>query len=97
MVHNNLKNIRELKNLTQEYMATSLNISQAAYSRLEKGDIKISESKLEEIAKVLDMNADEINNFDKHKFFNSFNNIKDSNNVGLIISIEDINLVKKLF
>lgn len=41
MIGNKIKNIRELKNFTQEYMAEKLDISQAAYSKLEKGDIKV--------------------------------------------------------
>ena len=42
MIGNKIKNIRELKNLTQEYLAEKLDISQAAYSKMEKGDTKIS-------------------------------------------------------
>lgn len=37
MIGYKIKSIRELKNLTQEYMAEKLDISQAAYSKLEKG------------------------------------------------------------
>ena len=42
MIGYKIKNIRELKNFTQEYMAEKLDISQAAYSKMEKGDTKIS-------------------------------------------------------
>ena len=41
-----LKHLRDAKGYTQKAVADYLNISQAAYSRLEKGEIEISFSKL---------------------------------------------------
>lgn len=97
MIGNKIKNIRELKNLTQEYMAERLNISQAAYSKLEKGYIKISGEKLFQIAKILDVNPDDIMSFDSQKYFNSFNNVKSSNIESIIIGSEETELIKKLY
>lgn len=97
MIGNKIKNIRELKNLTQEYMAERLDISQAAYSKLEKGDIKVSEEKLSQIAKILDVNPDDIMSFDSQKYFNSFNNVKSSNIESIIIRSEETDLIKKLY
>ena len=64
MIGNKIKNIRELKNLTQEYMAERLDISQSAYSKLEKGDIKVSQEKLSQIADILEVKPEDISSFD---------------------------------
>ncbi|WP_079243031.1 MULTISPECIES: helix-turn-helix domain-containing protein [Chryseobacterium] len=97
MIGNKIKNIRELKNFTQEYMAEKLDISQAAYSKLEKGDIKVSSDKLSQIAKILDVNPEDITSFDSQKYFNSFNNVKGSNNGSIIIGADETELIKKLY
>ncbi|REC62956.1 XRE family transcriptional regulator [Chryseobacterium pennae] len=97
MIGNKIKNIRELKNFTQEYMAEKLDISQAAYSKLEKGDIKVSSEKLCQIAKILDVNPEDITSFDSQKYFNSFNNVKGSNNGSIIIGADETELIKKLY
>lgn len=97
MIGNKIKNIRELKNFTQEYMAEKLDISQAAYSKLEKGDIKVSSEKLSQIAKILDVNPEDITAFDSQKYFNSFNNVKGSNNGSIIIGADETELIKKLY
>ncbi|UKB80237.1 helix-turn-helix domain-containing protein [Chryseobacterium sp. MEBOG07] len=97
MIGNKIKNIRELKNFTQEYMAEKLDISQAAYSKLEKGDIKVSSEKLSQIASILDVKPEDITSFDSQKYFNSFNNVKGSNNGSIIIGADETELIKKLY
>lgn len=97
MIGNKIKNIRELKNFTQEYMAERLDISQAAYSKLEKGDIKVSDEKLSQIAKILDVQPEDISSFDSQKYFNSFNNVKGSNNGSIIIGGDEIETIKQLY
>ena len=63
-INENIKTIRELKNYTQEYMALRLNITQAGYSRIEKGSNRLSFEKLEEIAAVFEMDVRKIIKFD---------------------------------
>ncbi len=46
-ISNNIKKVRELKDFTQEYVAKQLNISQVAYSKLERGETEVSISRLE--------------------------------------------------
>jgi transcriptional regulator with XRE-family HTH domain len=69
-----IKKLRELKNLTQEHVATGIGISQGAYSRMELGDSEITYSKLEKIAGVLDMKPEEIIAFNENMVFNVMNN-----------------------
>lgn len=96
MIGHKIKNIRELKNLTQEYMAEKLDISQAAYSKLEKGEIKISDEKLVQISNVLEVRPDDIKSFDSQKYFNSVSNVEGDYS-GIYIGGSDIELIKKLY
>ena len=72
-VGNNIKKLRELKNYTQEYMATALNLSQNGYSKLERDETEMSLNKLESIAKVLEIDWRAILDFDDKHFFNVHN------------------------
>jgi len=51
--NNNLRKIRREKDLTQEYIAFELGISQKAYSDIENGKTKINQQYLEKIASIL--------------------------------------------
>lgn len=97
MIGNKIRNIRELKNLTQEYVAERIDISQAAYSKIENGETKISEEKLVQIAQVLEVKPEDIKAFDSQKYFNSFNNVTGDKNGSYIIEVDDSELVKKLY
>lgn len=88
-VEEKIRNLRELKNLTQEYMAEQLGITQAGYSKIESGATKLTYNKIEEISKVLGVQTEELLAFDSQKYFNSFNNVKGSNNGSVTIKVED--------
>ncbi len=53
-VGQNIKTIRELKNFTQDYVASQLNMSVANYSNIETGKTDITLSRLEQIAGILE-------------------------------------------
>lgn len=93
MIGYKIKSIRELKNLTQEYMAEQLDISQDAYSKLEKGTTKISQDKLDKIAEVLEINPEDISDFDNQKILNSYYNSSIRNNS----NHNDANLIRQLY
>lgn len=52
-IGNKIKMVRESINLSQEYVAAKLNISQQAYSRMEKNPDNISVSRLRELSSIL--------------------------------------------
>lgn len=85
-ISENIKNLRELRNFTQDYMAQKLDITQAGYSKIESGQTDISYSKIVEIAQVLEVSPQDLITFNKQKYFNSFNNVKGSNNGSVIIN-----------
>lgn len=97
----NIKSIRELKNYTQEYMADKLGMTQAGYSKIEKGINKLSIEKLDEIATVLEVTVENIINFEKEWYFKNNRNetpaIKNVENVSLCNLLrEKIELLEKL-
>ena len=65
-IGNNIKKIRELKNLSQNYMAEQLEVSQKTYSNIENSGNDISFALVEKIAtifkisvkKVIELNTD---------------------------------------
>ena len=47
-----IKKIREFNNLTQEHVAAKLGLSQSNYARIEKDEIKITDTRLKQIAEI---------------------------------------------
>ena len=84
-----LKQIRELKNFTQEYVAGKLNLSTRAYSKIETGETQLTINRLNEISKVLGIEPLEILGFDDKQVFN---HCKQDGYIG----INHINLPEKL-
>src|SRR5689334_14580122 len=96
VIGNNIKKIRELRNLTQEYMANQLGMSQAGYSKIENGTNDVTFSKIEEIAAILKVSPEELVAFDSQKYFNSFNNVRGNNNGSVIIDAK-VDVLQKLY
>ena len=65
-----IKQIRELKNFTQEYVATKLNLSIRAYSKIETGETQLTINRLNEISEALGVEPMEILGFDEKQVFN---------------------------
>lgn len=55
-----IRKVRIRKSITQEEMAGYLGLSQRAYSKLETGETQIKIDRLEEIAKLLDVQINEL-------------------------------------
>ena len=65
-----LKFIRSSKNWTQEDMAEKLDISTHAYAKIERGETNVNLSRLEQIAKVVEMELWELFASDEKNIFN---------------------------
>lgn len=59
-INEKIKRIRQFKNYTQQYMAERLGITQGGYNNLESGKVDIPISRIEEIAKILEVSVIEI-------------------------------------
>lgn len=66
----NIKKLRELRNLTQKYMADELSMTQANYSKLEAGEIDIPYSRIIQIAKLLKSNIEDLVSHNEKRVFN---------------------------
>lgn len=84
-----IKQIRELKNFTQEYVAQKLGLSTRAYSKIETGETQLTINRLNEISKVLGIEPMDILGFDEKQVFN---NCKQDGYIG----INHINIPDKL-
>lgn len=84
-----IRQIRELKNLTQEHLAAQLKLSIRAYSKIETGETQLTINRLNEISSVLGVAPIEILGFDEKQIFN---NCKQEGNIG----INHINIPNKL-
>jgi transcriptional regulator with XRE-family HTH domain len=92
---NNIRKIREIKNIGQQYIADKLNISQPSYHNLEAGKIKLSEEKLEKIARILEVDKEVIKNFNNDFIFQT-PNPSDRINMPINISLDEIHALYKL-
>lgn len=79
-IGNNIRNLRELKNLTQTHMAEALNMSVSGYGKIERDETEITIARLKEIAKVLEVDYSQVLEFDKSNVFNIYNN-KNANGI----------------
>lgn len=59
-IHDKIKTMRQIKQLTQEEMAEKLAMSTNGYSKIERGQSKLSLEKLQEIAQIFDIDIVEL-------------------------------------
>lgn len=72
-----ISRIRELRGMKQETLAAELGISQQSVSSLEQSE-RVEDEKLEQVAKILGVTKEAINNFSEELAINYFNNFQDS-------------------
>jgi len=70
----NIKKFRELKNMTREELADRLEMSLSGYSKLERGEVELTLSKLYRISEILEISVSQILNFDASQIFTITNN-----------------------
>lgn len=67
----NIRKIRELKGLTQDYMASQLSLTQRACSKLESGETRLHWNRMTEIAKILEVDPIDMISFDDSLVFHN--------------------------
>jgi transcriptional regulator with XRE-family HTH domain len=68
---NKIRQLRELKGFSQEYIAGQLGISQRAYSKMEMNQTKLDWVKITKIAEILEMDPMDMISFDDNLIFNN--------------------------
>ena len=83
MTKDKLKKTRTEKGFSQQDVAKYLNINQTGYSRKENGTIPVTDDEWERLAKLLNVEVDDIKEDDSQKSINqNFEGITDSNYIG---------------
>ncbi len=59
-LHEKIKNIRKLKNWSQEEIADKLGITASGYGSIERGDTDVNISRLKDIAELFGMDLSEL-------------------------------------
>ena len=77
-----IKQIRELKNFTQEHVATQLGLTTRAYSKIEAGDTQLTINRLNEISAILGIDPLEVLGFDDKQIFNNCKQEGNQNTIG---------------
>ena len=70
----NIRKVREIKNMTREQMASKLKLSVSGYSKIERNEVDLTLSRIQEIARVLDCDLSQLLNFDPSQVFNVHGN-----------------------
>ncbi len=73
-VYINIKRFRELKNISRQQMAADLDLSLSGYSKLERGEVDATLSRINQIASLLGVELSQLLNFDTSQIFNLNNN-----------------------
>lgn len=69
-----IKRYRDLRQYSQEYMASKLNISQSSYAKLESQNTKLTVERLQEISKILEIDISLLLNSATPTIFNLYDN-----------------------
>ena len=80
-VGNKIRKIRELKGFTQDYMASQLEISQRAYSKLENEEIKLDWQRIQKISTILEIELIDLVSFDDNLVFHNSTQSGKINNI----------------
>lgn len=66
----NIKIIREMKDLTRDFVAGEMEMSTSGYGKIERGEIDLTISKISRIAGILGISVTDLLFFDVSLFFN---------------------------
>ncbi len=81
MIHDKIRKIRDYKGFTQDYMAEKLSLSQKAYSKIERGEVKLDWNRINEIALLLEVSPVDLVSND---YIFTFNNCSQSGKIETI-------------
>jgi transcriptional regulator with XRE-family HTH domain len=95
-IEENIRMIREIKGISQDAIATHLDISPQAYGKIERGETKLDFVRIEEIAKYLQVTVDEIMNFDAKNIFKNTFKDQSTGNFNTGESKESFTIIEKL-
>ncbi|MBC9813911.1 helix-turn-helix transcriptional regulator [Crocinitomicaceae bacterium CZZ-1] len=81
-----IRQLRELKDYSQEYMAEKLGMSVPGYSRIERNEVDVNIEKAYQIASILNVGINDLLNFDEKYIFHNYNYGSDAEHAFVINS-----------
>jgi transcriptional regulator with XRE-family HTH domain len=69
-----IKKVRELRNYTQEHLADKLSMSLKGYGKIERDEVDVPFSRLEQISEALSVRVEDLVSFDEKNVFNNCGN-----------------------
>jgi transcriptional regulator with XRE-family HTH domain len=91
-----IKQLRELKNFSQEYMASNLKMSVPGYGRIERNEVDVSIERANQIANVLGISLTELISFDEKYIFNNYANNQNAFVINSDLHQDDQKALKEL-
>ncbi len=73
VVYENIRKIRQMRDIKQEEIASALGINQKHYSRIERGEVDITFKRLCEIANFFQIKVQTLINAEEMKIFQNIN------------------------
>lgn len=80
-----IRKLREMRQMKQVYIANKLNLSVNSYGKIERDEVEISFSRLEEIATVLNIKITTLINFDDESIWDFFDKKENAEMYTLVI------------
>jgi transcriptional regulator with XRE-family HTH domain len=71
IISENIRTIREMKNLTRDFVAGEMEMSTSGYGKIERGEIDLTISKLSRIAVIFGISISDLLFFDVSYFFSN--------------------------
>jgi transcriptional regulator with XRE-family HTH domain len=68
-ISGNIRIIREMKNLTRDFVAGEMDMSTSGYGKIERGEVDLTISKISRIAAILGVSISDLLFFDVSLFF----------------------------
>jgi len=95
-VGHKIRKVRELRNLTQERVAEQLGMTTSGYSRIERGEVRISIERLEQVANVLGVQPLDLTQFDESVFLTNCGTAND-HSFNVVSDKELIDEIKRVY
>jgi transcriptional regulator with XRE-family HTH domain len=91
-----IRKIREMKGISQEAIATHLDITPQAFGKIEREETKLNFDRIQKIANYLHVKVEDIVNFDENNIFNNTFNNHSTGNFNLAESKDGMKIIERL-
>lgn len=94
IVSHNIRTIREMKNLTRDFVAGELEMTYSGYGKIERGEIDITISKISKLADIFGISISDLLFFDVSYFFNNDADEKIDDHLRVVGSNSDVKTLR---